>query len=36
MVDQQPIGRLLFRQFCEVERPEYHRYNVFLDAIVSE
>ncbi|XP_073971112.1 G protein-coupled receptor kinase 2 isoform X2 [Rhodnius prolixus] len=33
VVDQQPIGRLLFRQFCEVERPEYHRYNVFLDAI---
>lgn len=35
VVDQQPIGRLLFRQFCEEARPEYHRYNVFLDSIVS-
>jgi G protein-coupled receptor kinase len=35
IVDQQPIGRLLFRQFCEDARPEYHRYNVFLDSIVS-
>uniref|UniRef100_A0A1B6C906 G protein-coupled receptor kinase n=1 Tax=Clastoptera arizonana TaxID=38151 RepID=A0A1B6C906_9HEMI len=33
VVDQQPIGRLLFRQFCEEARPEYHRYNVFLDSI---
>ncbi|XP_067007853.1 G protein-coupled receptor kinase 2 isoform X3 [Anabrus simplex] len=33
VVDQQPIGRLLFRQFCENARPEYHRYNIFLDTI---
>lgn len=33
VVDQQPIGRLLFRQFCEEARPEYHRYNIFLDSI---
>ncbi|XP_021929867.1 G protein-coupled receptor kinase 2-like [Zootermopsis nevadensis] len=35
VVDQQPIGRLLFRQFCEDAKPEYHRYNIFLDSIVS-
>ncbi|XP_059488866.1 G protein-coupled receptor kinase 2 isoform X2 [Neocloeon triangulifer] len=33
IVDQQPIGRLLFRQFCEDAKPEYHRYNIFLDSI---
>lgn len=33
VVDQQPIGRLLFRQFCEGKRPKYHRYNIFLDSI---
>ncbi|KAJ9573648.1 hypothetical protein L9F63_008989 [Diploptera punctata] len=33
VVDQQPIGRLLFRQFCETAKPEYHRYNIFLDSI---
>lgn len=33
MVDQQPIGRLLFRQFCQDKKPAYHRYNLFLDAI---
>ncbi|XP_069679336.1 G protein-coupled receptor kinase 2 [Periplaneta americana] len=33
VVDQQPIGRLLFRQFCENAEPEYHRYNIFLDSI---
>uniref|UniRef100_A0A0A9ZGM9 G protein-coupled receptor kinase n=2 Tax=Lygus hesperus TaxID=30085 RepID=A0A0A9ZGM9_LYGHE len=33
VVDQQPIGLLLFRQFCQEAQPEYHRYNVFLDAI---
>ncbi|XP_048486411.1 G protein-coupled receptor kinase 2 [Plutella xylostella] len=32
VVDQQPIGKLLFRQFCEKNRPEYHKYNNFLDA----
>jgi len=35
IIDQQPIGRLLFLQFCEEERQEFHRYNVFLDSIVS-
>ncbi|KAL4148970.1 hypothetical protein QTP88_003099 [Uroleucon formosanum] len=33
IIDQQPIGRLLFLQFCEEERHEFHRYNVFLDSI---
>ncbi|CAG5020972.1 unnamed protein product [Parnassius apollo] len=33
VVDQQPIGKLLFRQFCERNRPEYHKYNSFLDAV---
>ncbi|XP_034936978.1 G protein-coupled receptor kinase 5 [Chelonus insularis] len=33
IVDKQPIGRLLFRQFCEDLRPAYHRYNLLLDAI---
>lgn len=33
MVDQQPIGRLLFRQFCQNKKPAYHRYNLFLDSI---
>lgn len=33
VVDQQPIGRLLFRQFCQDKKPSYHRYNLFLDAI---
>ncbi|XP_072933812.1 G protein-coupled receptor kinase 2 isoform X2 [Epargyreus clarus] len=32
VVDQQPIGKLLFRQFCERNRPHYHKYNSFLDA----
>ncbi|GLV32684.1 G protein-coupled receptor kinase 2 [Carabus blaptoides fortunei] len=31
VVDQQPIGRLLFRLWCETKRPEYHRYLTFLD-----
>lgn len=35
IIDQQPIGRLLFLQFCEEERQEFHRYNVFLNSIVS-
>ncbi|KAJ0170705.1 hypothetical protein K1T71_013477 [Dendrolimus kikuchii] len=33
VVDQQPIGKLLFRQFCERNRPEYHKYINFLDAV---
>lgn len=35
VVDQQPIGRLLFRQFCECVKPMYHKYNKFLDDVVS-
>lgn len=35
VVDQQPIGRLLFRQFCETVKPVYHKYNTFLDEVVS-
>nr|CAD7450117.1 unnamed protein product [Timema bartmani] len=34
VVDQQPIGRLLFRQFCENAQSQYHRYNIFLDSIL--
>ncbi|KAK4288747.1 hypothetical protein Pmani_038242, partial [Petrolisthes manimaculis] len=33
IIDQQPIGRLLFRQFCEVVKPVYHKYNLFLDDV---
>ncbi|XP_069997101.1 G protein-coupled receptor kinase 2 isoform X1 [Penaeus vannamei] len=33
VVDQQPIGRLLFRQFCECVKPMYHKYNKFLDDV---
>ncbi|KAI5693985.1 hypothetical protein M8J75_009022 [Diaphorina citri] len=33
IIDQQPIGRLLFRQFCAEAKPQYHKYNVFLDSI---
>lgn len=32
-MDHQPIGRLLFRQYCQDKKPAYHRYNLFLDAI---
>ncbi|XP_069362989.1 G protein-coupled receptor kinase 2 isoform X1 [Maniola hyperantus] len=35
VVDQQPIGKLLFRQFCERNRPQYHKYNSFLDAFLD-
>ncbi|XP_071539196.1 G protein-coupled receptor kinase 2 isoform X2 [Panulirus ornatus] len=35
VVDQQPIGRLLFRQFCETVKPTYHKYNIFLDDVES-
>jgi len=34
IVDQQPIGRLLFRQFCEAASPHYRICNSFLDAVV--
>lgn len=33
VVDQQPIGKLLFRQFCERNRPEFHKYINFIDAV---
>ncbi|XP_023209743.1 G protein-coupled receptor kinase 5-like [Centruroides sculpturatus] len=33
VVEQQPIGRLLFRQFCET-RSNYNKCNNFLDAVV--
>lgn len=31
VVDQQPIGRELFHQFCKVKRPQYFRYITFLE-----
>ncbi|EAT42340.1 AAEL006120-PA, partial [Aedes aegypti] len=31
VVDQQPIGRELFFQFCKVKRPQYYRYISFLE-----
>lgn len=34
LCERQPIGRLLFRQFCET-RPELRRCIKFLDAVVS-
>ena len=34
IVEQQPIGRELFRQFCETQ-PEYKKSTDFLDAVVS-
>ncbi|KAK7925364.1 hypothetical protein WMY93_007674 [Mugilogobius chulae] len=34
LCEKQPIGRLLFRQFCET-RPELKRCVKFLDAVVS-
>ncbi|XP_044743416.1 G protein-coupled receptor kinase 2 isoform X2 [Chrysoperla carnea] len=33
VVDQQPIGRLLFRQFCEMRRPRYYYCLCFLDSV---
>ncbi|XP_021962333.1 G protein-coupled receptor kinase 2 isoform X3 [Folsomia candida] len=33
VVDQQPIGLLLFRAFCEATNPHYHICNCFLDAV---
>jgi len=33
VVDQQPLGRLLFRQFCESLKPSYHKYIKFLDEV---
>jgi hypothetical protein len=32
IIDQQPIGRLLFRRFCEISQ-KYQRYNNFLDVM---
>ena len=34
IIEQQPIGRELFRQFCETQ-PEYKKSIDFLDAVVS-
>jgi len=33
IVDHQPIGAALFRQFCTVSKKPYHHYNDFLDDI---
>lgn len=33
VIDQQPIGRILFRLFCENKRPLYYRYISFLDNV---
>ncbi|XP_040570439.1 G protein-coupled receptor kinase 2 [Lepeophtheirus salmonis] len=33
IVDSQPIGAKLFRQFCINHRKEYYHYNEFLDAV---
>lgn len=33
VIDQQPIGRILFRLFCENKRPLYYRYIAFLDYV---
>lgn len=33
IVDEQPIGRLLFRQFCEHSLQHYNHCNEFLDAV---
>jgi len=33
VVDQQPIGNVLFRQFCENKRPEFHKYVTFLESV---
>lgn len=32
VVDQQPLGKLLFDQWCEQKGPAYHRCLKFLDA----
>ncbi|XP_037911942.1 G protein-coupled receptor kinase 2, partial [Hermetia illucens] len=33
VIDHQPIGRILFRSFCENKRPIYYRYIEFLDQV---
>lgn len=33
IVDQQPLGQRLFRQFCLKHKKEYYHYNEFLDAV---
>ena len=33
IVDQQPLGSKLFRQFCLRHKKEYYHYNEFLDAV---
>lgn len=34
IVEQQPIGRILFRQYCDT-KPYYSKCNNFLDAVVT-
>ena len=33
IIDQQPLGQRLFRQFCLNHKQEYYHYNEFLDAV---
>ncbi|XP_043230720.1 G protein-coupled receptor kinase 2-like isoform X1 [Amphibalanus amphitrite] len=33
LVDSQPLGKRLFREFCQVMRPEFDKYNKYLDAV---
>jgi len=33
IVDEQPIGQVLFRQFCVASRKAYQHYNDFIDAV---
>jgi len=35
IVDQQPIGQVLFRQFCESSKKPYSHYNNFLDEVYN-
>ncbi|KAF0310031.1 G protein-coupled receptor kinase 5 [Amphibalanus amphitrite] len=36
LVDSQPLGKRLFREFCQVMRPEFDKYNKYLDAVSAE
>jgi len=33
IVDEQPIGQALFREFCDRSRKPYHHYNKFIDEV---
>jgi G protein-coupled receptor kinase len=35
VVEKQPIGRILFRQFCENKRPHYYKYVLFLESVTT-